>query len=254
MARLIGASKSWTWWLLGAVCAYLFGQNATAAEPGAEQPEYGVRVRPPKVKPAVDVTDEQREQANDLIDAYLKPVEPEAPTAAAKEAIAGQTALLGLENAQTQRVAATALLEYGREALGALREAVQQGGANAAAAARVIAQIEAQARQKAIGNLKGMNAAGRAVLAERLSAASRTLTACRKALAEARKDGDEEAITSAQTAMENSAATYSALLGLQRRVYMRFYLRPRFLLSHLLRPDFFLRAARTLVGSFLPGA
>lgn len=44
------------------------------------------------------------------------------------------------------------------------------------------------------------------------------------------------------------------LLGLQRRVYMRFYLRPRFLLSHLLRPDFFLRAARTLVGSFLPGA
>jgi len=40
------------------------------------------------------------------------------------------------------------------------------------------------------------------------------------------------------------------LLRLQRRVYLRFYLRPRFILTHLsmfLRPEFIVRAARTLL-------
>ena len=45
MARMIGTTKSWMWWLGGLLCAAVFGGAAQAGEPVAVR--YGIKIRPP---------------------------------------------------------------------------------------------------------------------------------------------------------------------------------------------------------------
>ena len=68
MARMMGRTKTLAWWMVGVCCAMVFGRAwASAAE---AQAEYGIRARPRQAaKPAV--TEEQKKQANKLVDEYL---------------------------------------------------------------------------------------------------------------------------------------------------------------------------------------
>ena len=150
MARAIGRTKSWLWWLGGLLCTLAFGGVGAAEEP---EPEYGVRPRPRGKQPAASEAD--RKKAEGLVDQYLAPVEAAEPGAAAKKEIAALIKDFGSADFAKRRAASVAIVKHGTAALGALREAAKSSDAEVAMRARsVITSIEGAPKQKILAELR----------------------------------------------------------------------------------------------------
>jgi hypothetical protein len=106
MARMVGQTGSWLWWLAGALCALAFGRAVVAGE---ATEKYGVRPRPPADQPAV--TEEQKRQAGKLVADYLAPVPPAEPTAEQKAAIDKLVQDLGSADFKVRAAAAVVAIE-----------------------------------------------------------------------------------------------------------------------------------------------
>jgi hypothetical protein len=169
MARMIGNTKTWLWWLGGLVCALVWGRSAGAGERREPPPPpYGVRVNP--------VVEKTRKQAEKLVDEYVKPVAATAPDEKAKKQIAKLIADFGAKDFATRDAASRAILKHGPAALGPLRKALLSKDAEISQrAGKAIAAIEAAVREKLVGGLKKLGLAGRNAVTRRCIAASHAL-------------------------------------------------------------------------------
>jgi hypothetical protein len=165
MARMVGRTKSWVWWLTGVVCAVVFGR-AAAGEPGP-QPEYGIRIRRPRkaVRPAV--TEQQRKQAARLVDEYMS-----RKTAKLSEKdrrkIAGLIADLGSDSFARREAASEAVVKYGARALKQLEAALKSDDAEVVQRARAaIGEIRGSGGDPLVARLRGLRAAALEVIRAR---------------------------------------------------------------------------------------
>lgn len=187
MARMIGRTKSWVWWLMGTLCALVFSGRAWGLE-GGLKPKYGVEpmaTPPPTAQPSV--SEKQRQAAEALVEQYLAPVAAVEPTKEQAEQIAAQLKELGGNDEKFKFLAQEELVRLGPVALGELRrqEAAAQaveakadpkadapkGFVPSAVFTELIIRIERAARWPLIEGLRNLGEAGPLVIGERLTAA-----------------------------------------------------------------------------------
>jgi len=215
MARVIGSTKSWLWWLAGSLCALVF--NA-AARAGEIMVKYGVAPRPPADQPAAN--EAQKKQAEKLVADCLAPVAAAEPNAEQKPAIEKLIAGLGSKEFREREEASAAVIKQGPAALGALREAAKSKDPEVAGrAATAVGTIELMARQQMVDELKKVPDAARVVLQQQMNdsraAQGQALQAAGKADAEGNKAEADQLRGEAKTAGERNAA----VSGLYRQVF-----------------------------------
>ena len=215
MARVIGGTKTWMWWLGGCLCALVFGDLARAGELIREIAKYGAPARP--IRPAV--TEEQRKKAEKLVDQYLAPVAATEPDEAAAKEITASVKDLGSDDFRKRKAASDVLVKHGTAALGALRKAAESEDAEVKTRARAaVASIEAAARKGYVDDLKKIQTAARMVIGQRRTAAYHAMRTAHDAEAKAKKTGDRKAEEQARAERLAASATVGALSGLSRQV------------------------------------
>jgi hypothetical protein len=222
MARVIGGTKTWLWWLGGALCALLFG-GVEPGQLGQAQEVYGVRPRPrpasPKAKP------EDKKKAAALVDQYFGPVKPAEPKAGEAARIKALVKKLSSAQFAVRNAASKALVGFGTVALPALNEALKSKDPEVAQRAKqIISSIETAARKPIAAKLKTMRAAAAAVISERRMRLGKTYREAMTAERNAARAGDKEAEAKAQAKKKEVSARMlelnrlSAVLGLFRPV------------------------------------
>jgi len=173
VARMIGRTKSWFWWLAGFICALVFGGRAQGSE---MQPEYGVRVRPPVRPPPIKreaISAKERRQVEDLVERHLAPVKAVEPTPKVAAEIRDLIGVLRKSREPAERLGAKARLDdLGPAALGALRVAATDGLGSAGS---IAASIERKARRKTFRELRRLGEATLLVMREKREAAQTAL-------------------------------------------------------------------------------
>lgn len=216
MARMIGRTGSWLWWLAGCACALAFGPRARGAD-FAPRPKYGVEPMPAPVVP--EVGEAERRQAEELIDEHLRPVPAAEPSADEKTPIGELVKGLGAGDFAARDAASSALVKIGQKALGPLREAAKSSDPEVVQrAGQAVAAIETQVRAGVVNKLKRIPAAARAVIGGRSTAAGMALRRAVAAEEEARKAGDAEAEKRAVAERASATALLATLRALQAQV------------------------------------
>ena len=191
MARLIGNTKTWLWWLGGLLCALIFGAEARGA---AAQAEYGVRVRPPG--PPIDtksVTEEQKKKAGKLVDDYLAGPKAAAPSAEETKQIARLIADFGSEDFATRKKASADVLEFGSKALKQLGEAQKHKDAEVRQrASAAIAAIRSGGGSKEVIELRKVRNAAHVVIRARQAEVNKKAYALSLEARKLQKDGKKE--------------------------------------------------------------
>ncbi len=165
MARMMGRTKSWAWWLVGLCCAMVFGR--AAAGEAVAQPEYGVRVRFPRKVAQPAVTEEQKKQANKLVDEYLSGGS-QTLTADEKKKIAKLVKDLGSDEYATREAASKAIVKFGSKALKQLKAALESKDAEVVQRAdAAIKEIGQSGASPAVAGLRKIRAASLLVINER---------------------------------------------------------------------------------------
>jgi hypothetical protein len=217
MARMIGQTKSWLWWLAGTLCALVFSAAARAGEAVAKKYGAPEPIRPPINNPAV--TEEQKQKAEKLVVEYVVPVAAAEPTAEQKAAIDKLIAGLGSKDFQEREAASAAVVNHGPAALAALRAAAKSQDVEVSTRAGVaIAAIETAARQGLVAELKKDPGAAQVVVAQKLNEASAAQTKATQAAAEADKAGSKDEADKLRAEAKTATELTAALRGLQRAV------------------------------------
>jgi hypothetical protein len=168
MARVIGGTKSWLWWLGGLLCAVVFGAEARPAQKIAL---YGVRPRPrvPPVK--VDpksVTEEQKKAAAKLVDEYMGSKAAGTATEKDKQEIAKLIKDFGSDQFAVRESASKAILKFGGKALEQLKEALKSKDAEVVQRAEAaIAALQGGGSNRLVAELRGNYSAAILVISER---------------------------------------------------------------------------------------
>ncbi len=217
MARAIGRTRSWLWWLAGCLCALVFGRGAKAAE-GVATPEYGVRVQP--VRQAVG--SEQQKRAERLVEEYLGAAEPVRPSAEQAAKIAVLVREMGADEFARRKAATETVVGFGAAALGALREAASGGDPEVAERARAaMAEIEVAARAPKIEGLKKLGSAGSVASTSALYRAQTEVKLAAADLKKAEAAGDGAAVAAARARAADARRRASALSHLTRQLMGR---------------------------------
>ena len=173
MARIAGRAGSWLWWLAGALCALAFGIRTRGGEP-VPQPPYGVVPRPDPRFEQPAVSQEQKDEAENLVKEYLAPIRATRPDAEEAQKLDALLDDLGSSDAARQRAAVEGLAELGTAALDALRNLkTDDNRAAARSVAEAARRVETEARKKIVERLAPLGQAARLVVEERLGAATK---------------------------------------------------------------------------------
>jgi hypothetical protein len=232
MARAIGKTKSWLWWLLGGLCTLLFGSTAGAMEGGYPYPPYGVpNPSPPPAEEKPAVSEAEKQAAGTLVDAFLAPVEAIVPTPEVTAEIDRLLGELRAEDPEQARRAADALAAIGPAALGRLRELAADQALERSrelvserpvrvffSAAAIVARIEEAARDALVEKLRATGLAGPLVLQQRIRSEEKAAGAAEKAAARAEREGDAEAAEKSRAEAAASRERSAALTKLLDRV------------------------------------
>jgi hypothetical protein len=193
MARVIGQTKSWVWWLAGALCALVFGAAARSEEGPGMSGKYGVQARP--VRPPIDnpaVTDEQKQKAEKLVAEYLAPPAAAEPTAEQKATVEKLVKEFGSADFQTREAASTQAGKLGPAVLGLLREAAKAKDPEVATrAGTAVAAIENAARQGTVEELKKIQPAAQTVIQQQMTDARQAEVKTREAIRKAEAEGNQ---------------------------------------------------------------
>jgi len=215
MARAIGRTKSWAWYLAGVMCAVVFGR--AAAGEAVAQPEYGIRVRRPVklTKPAV--TKEQKEEAAKLVDKYMAASDRKI-TDTEKKKIARLVRELGDEKYAVRENASKAIVKYGSKALKQLKVALKSKDAEVAQRAEAaISAINSSGGSPVVTGLRRIRAASIQVIGERRSRwekAAHTAELQALAFKAQKKTKEAEKKLAEKKQAGEKAARLKALLGL----------------------------------------
>ena len=179
MARTIGKTKSWLWWIVGALCALVLGSGPASG--GEVTRKYGVRPRPP-------VRDLQPEYG-----VIRRPI----PPVITKQVQAKQL----IAQYETQHAALSQILKNGinDENKDKVKELRQQ----------LVQSVE---------KLKALGTFGRQVVTLKINEQSAVRGQAQKKLAEAVKAGDEEAAAKAKAEMQAAGVKLAVLSRLFRAI------------------------------------
>jgi hypothetical protein len=215
MARVIGKTKSWMWWVAGFFCALVFGRGAGAGEVPAPKPVYGMPA-PRGEQPTV--LEAQQKQAEKLVADYLAPVAATEPTPEQKAAIEKLIKDFGSADFKVREAASTEIVKQGPAALGLLREAAKSSDAEVATrAGAAIVAIETAARQTQVDEIRKLGAAGQAVVRQEVDnyvAYSEKDVATVRFLEQNQTPATPEQIQEARAAAKASAKKLAALRAL----------------------------------------
>ena len=239
MAKMIGRTKSWAWWLSGLFCAFVFGRSAAAQDSRDDgrrfQTMYGVRpiqqderiqlkygVRPSPVlpepieQPPARPGPDDHAKAAKLVADYLTVPAPARLTAAQRTRMDKLIEDINDARHENRESASAELAQIGAAALPALRTAGQGSGTASRRARQVIARIEAAARDPIAAELRKIAAAAQAVIAEKLAEQARWAQESGQIADEADKTGDREKSKAARADQESSERSAAVLRGLQQ--------------------------------------
>jgi len=238
MAKMIGRTKSWAWWLAGLFCAFVFGRPAAAQDSRDDsrrfqtmygvrpiqddgiQVKYGVKPAPvlpePIEQPPARPGPDDRAQAAKLVADYIAAPAPARLAAGQKARLDRLIKALGDAQHENRESASAELARIGAAALPALRAAGQGSAAASRRARQVIARIEAAAREPIAARLREIPAAAQAVIAEKLEEQARWTQESGQIADEAEKDGDREKAKAARADQESARMTTAVLRSLQQ--------------------------------------
>jgi hypothetical protein len=239
MAKMIGKTKSWAWWLGGLFCALVFGRSAAAQDQRDDgrgmQTMYGVRpiqqdqdiqikygVRPsPSIPEFDDETPAQpgpaeRAKADKLVADYLAAPAP-ARLAPGQKALVDQLVKdLDAAGHDRREAASAGLARIGAAALPALRAAGQGSGPAARRARQIVLDIESAAREPIAAALRALPAAAPAAVAGKLAEEARWAEESGQIADEAEKAGDHAKAKAARADQDSAGQAALLLRGLQQ--------------------------------------
>ena len=237
MAKMIGTTKSWIWWLGGLLCALAFGAQARAAEAVAL---YGIRPRPGPLPPAKQptVTDEEKAEAAKLVEKYFQAPDAVEPQGAEKEKIDKLVAQFGSDDFGLREGASRDVVKFGAKALPALGVAAESTDAEVAQRARVaITVIEKELRSGTVKDMQRVRAAAMIVIQEQQQAQQALLYKVKLEILALQKEKDNEEKLEAKRAEARVAqdkvnelrALYNLIAygGAQIRPVAKYGIRPR---------------------------
>ncbi|HOX08581.1 MAG TPA: hypothetical protein PK280_19455 [Planctomycetota bacterium] len=215
MATMLGQTKSWVWWLAGALCAMVFSAAAKAGEMVAK---YGVRpIRPPIDNPAI--TDEQKQKVEKLLADYLTPPAAGEPAAELKATVEKLVKDFASADFKTREDASVQAAKQGPAALGLFREAAKSKDPEVASrAGAAAAAIENAARLTTVEELKKVQAAASQVIFQKLAESRAAQAKANEAAAAADKAGNADEAAKARAEAAKCAERTNALSSLQRQI------------------------------------
>ncbi len=214
---MIGQTRSWLCWLAGALCALIFGANASAGE---AQAKYGVQlrpIRPPAEDPAM--TEEQKQKAEKLVAEYLSPTPAGEPSAELKATVEKLLKDFGSADFKTREDASLQAAKLGPAALGLLRDGAKAQDAEVASrAGSAVAAIENAARQGPVAELKKIPGAARLVIMQQISAANQAERKAQEEFRAAESKNDRAAAEKSRAEQSAAVERRTRLTGLMAAV------------------------------------
>lgn len=218
MAKMIGQTKSWLWWVAGFVCALVFGKNTCAGE--MAKPKYGVNIAPPPVEQPV-ANAEDVKKAEKLLADYLAPAlaEPSAEQKATTEKLIKD---FGSPDFKTREDASVAIVKVGQAALGQLREAAKSKDPEVASRSETaIKGIEDAARSGVADELKKLGSAGQSAVMKQLGEANTARNQALQAAEQAKTSGKADEAAKFTKEAEAAGVRAQALNALFRQLVPR---------------------------------
>ena len=214
MARFIGKTTSWAWWVLGLLAALIPLRRAKAQ--GMMQPMYGVSLRPIS-RPVLEA--EQMRQAAALVDQYVARVEPTEPSPGVKARLDELVGQLASDDYQQREQASAEVVKLGRAALKALQAAAASEDREVAVrAGAAIAAIENRVRQPIVDRLKAISPAAVVAIGQQISAAQSATAAAEHAVFQAQWARDEKKLSEARAALAAAKIRLGLLMRLSGRI------------------------------------
>jgi hypothetical protein len=217
MARVIGRTKNWVWWITGTLCALVFGRPVFSGE--QIQMDYGVRQRPlpPVNQPAV--SEEDRKKAEKLLADYLTPPPAGEPSAEQKAAVEKLVKDFGSADFKTREDASIGAAKLGPAALGLFREAAKSKDPEVSTrAGAAVAAIENAARQGKVEELKTIQSAAQTIIQQQMTDARQAEVKVRDAIRKAEADGNQAEAEKLRAEAKAAGERRSRLSGLMAMV------------------------------------
>lgn len=215
MAKMIGRTSSWLYWVAGLICALVFGKATYGGE--QLQADYGIRQRPrPIEQPAANPEDVKK--AEQIVAEYLAPAAA-APGPEQKAAAEKLIKDFGSPDFKTREDASTAIVKLGQAALGQLRESAKSKDPEVSSRSETaIKVIEDSLRSGTAEELKKLGSAGQGVVTRQMNDAFTARAKAQQAVDLAKVEGKNDEAARLGKELDAASARAQALQSLFRLV------------------------------------